>query len=172
MVRPRRMLRVVVLPEPLGPSRPKIRPRGTSIDSPSTATIEPYLLVRPWVRITESLIRQALSAPAQQEVQYSLQGVAALPYTLQPSLAATNTRAGRGMPPRHLLVSELPLFHRALSDGCAFCWRRIEHKPLVAVLCNLVAPFAICTHAAGVGHEDSGLARYVCAEVPRVGLHI
>ena len=76
-VRPSRMLRVVVLPEPLGPRRPKMRPRGTSMDRLSTAMIGPYRLVRPWVRITELFIGGALSASAQQEVQNFLQGVAA-----------------------------------------------------------------------------------------------
>ena len=46
----------VVLPEPLGPSSPKIRPRGTFSDSPSTASTRPYLLVSPSVCITESSI--------------------------------------------------------------------------------------------------------------------
>src|SRR5438874_1424124 len=41
-VSPSRISTVVVLPAPLGPSRPKHSPRGTSRSRPSTATSSPY----------------------------------------------------------------------------------------------------------------------------------
>src|SRR5665647_1710370 len=37
---------VVVLPAPLGPTRPYIDPAGTSSESPSTARLSPYVLTR------------------------------------------------------------------------------------------------------------------------------
>src|SRR5262249_10946614 len=43
--RPTRILIVVVLPAPLGPTRPKISPRSTLIVSRSSATCLPYFLV-------------------------------------------------------------------------------------------------------------------------------
>ena len=42
---------VVVLPEPLGPRKPKIEPRGTCRSIESTALCEPKLLVKPTVLI-------------------------------------------------------------------------------------------------------------------------
>src|SRR5579871_889155 len=45
--RPVAMRSVVVLPAPLGPTRPKNEPRGTSSDSPATATFAPNRLARP-----------------------------------------------------------------------------------------------------------------------------
>ena len=50
------MLIRVVLPDPLGPSNPKMRPLGTLSDSPSTASTRPYRLVNSSVWITASLI--------------------------------------------------------------------------------------------------------------------
>src|SRR5215203_2449579 len=41
------MLKMVVLPAPLGPMRPAIDPRGTNISTLSTATRPPKRLVRP-----------------------------------------------------------------------------------------------------------------------------
>src|SRR5579884_3933877 len=43
---------VVVLPAPLGPSRPKISPAATSKDTSSTATIDPYILRSPRTSMT------------------------------------------------------------------------------------------------------------------------
>ncbi len=39
--KPSMHLKVVVLPEPLGPSSPQIEPAGTSSETPSTAANEP-----------------------------------------------------------------------------------------------------------------------------------
>ena len=44
---PRTMRKVVVLPAPLGPKRPKQLPRGISRSSPETASRSPYTLRRP-----------------------------------------------------------------------------------------------------------------------------
>src|SRR5690606_28007088 len=41
---------VVVLPDPLGPSRPKISPRRTSNETSATATLSPYRFCRPYTR--------------------------------------------------------------------------------------------------------------------------
>ena len=42
---------MVVLPEPFGPTKPQIVPRGTSKLAPFTATKSPYRLVRPETEI-------------------------------------------------------------------------------------------------------------------------
>src|SRR6188508_1991606 len=49
---PSRISTVVVLPAPLGPSRPKISPLATSKSMPSTAWTSPYRFVRPRTRMT------------------------------------------------------------------------------------------------------------------------
>src|SRR5262249_22076319 len=51
---PTRILMVVVLPAPLGPTKPRISPRPTDIVSPSRATTLPYLFVRSLVSTTAS----------------------------------------------------------------------------------------------------------------------
>src|SRR5438046_2129367 len=51
--RPTRILMVVVLPAPFGPTRPRIWPRSTVIVSRSRATSLPYLLVRSRVWTTD-----------------------------------------------------------------------------------------------------------------------
>jgi len=43
---PERILRVVLLPAPFGPSRPTISPRATVKEMPSTAVCPAYRLVR------------------------------------------------------------------------------------------------------------------------------
>ena len=51
---------VVVLPAPLGPSRPKISPRSTSNERWSTATTSPYRLTRFFISMiifADSLVR-------------------------------------------------------------------------------------------------------------------
>src|SRR5579875_3427128 len=45
--RPAIIATVVVLPAPLGPSRPTVSPAATENDTPSTATFGPYRLARP-----------------------------------------------------------------------------------------------------------------------------
>src|SRR5205809_1597350 len=52
--RPSRTSTVVVLPAPLGPSRPKIVPAWTSKLTPSTARVSPYALCSPATRMTGS----------------------------------------------------------------------------------------------------------------------
>jgi len=42
------MLKIVLLPEPLGPIRPTISPFSTPNDTPLTAVKPPKRLVRPW----------------------------------------------------------------------------------------------------------------------------
>src|ERR671917_88505 len=46
---PAMMLKMVVLPAPLGPMRPAIAPRGTNMSTLSTATRPPNRLVRPLI---------------------------------------------------------------------------------------------------------------------------
>ena len=47
---------VVVLPAPLGPSRPSTEPSGTTKDTPSTATVSPKCLTRPSASIAEERV--------------------------------------------------------------------------------------------------------------------
>src|ERR671934_202542 len=51
---PTRILMVVVFPAPLGPINPRIWPRSTSRDRPSSATNAPYFFVSPFVTTTGS----------------------------------------------------------------------------------------------------------------------
>ena len=51
---PARMRMVVVLPAPFGPRKPKISPRRTWSEMPSTAVKSPYFFVRSWIAIMES----------------------------------------------------------------------------------------------------------------------
>ena len=53
---------VVVLPAPLGPSRPKNFPGGAVKLTPSTATSSPYFFWRPSTSITggDSVLRKAV----------------------------------------------------------------------------------------------------------------
>ena len=53
-IRPISMRMVVVLPEPLGPRKPKTLPRGTRRSIPSTARVPRYRLASPRVSITVS----------------------------------------------------------------------------------------------------------------------
>ena len=73
--------------------------------------IGPYRLVRPWVRITELFIGGALSAPAEQEVQNFLQGVATTFDFLESASGAASAGTGSGVSAPELLISELALFH-------------------------------------------------------------
>src|SRR5688500_14266555 len=47
-MRPSMASSAVVLPAPLGPMRPRMRPSSTRRSMPSTATLLPYALRRPW----------------------------------------------------------------------------------------------------------------------------
>src|SRR5262249_19244887 len=49
---PTRILMVVVFPAPLGPMNPRIWPRSTARDRPSSATNPPYFFVSPFVTTT------------------------------------------------------------------------------------------------------------------------
>src|SRR5262249_19681776 len=54
---PRTMLMVVVLPAPLGPSRPTISRAPTANETPSTATVAPYCLRKPRTESTSAIGR-------------------------------------------------------------------------------------------------------------------
>ena len=54
----------VVLPAPLGPSRPQTVPVGTSRSSPSNATVEPYRLTKPDAEIAKSGTLYAITSTA------------------------------------------------------------------------------------------------------------
>src|SRR5262249_39222286 len=60
--RPRIKRMVVLLPAPCGPKKPVTRPEATSNESPSTATVDPYRLVRPRTSITW-VLQSAESGP-------------------------------------------------------------------------------------------------------------
>ncbi len=57
------MLTVVVLPEPLGPISPRISPRATASERPSTATTPPNRLTMPRVSSTGSAAARPGGAP-------------------------------------------------------------------------------------------------------------
>src|SRR4051795_13384801 len=61
---PSRISTVVVLPAPLGPSRPKTSPGITSKSMPSTARTSPYCLTRPRTRTTGSVETWVVDMPA------------------------------------------------------------------------------------------------------------
>src|SRR5512135_2727403 len=62
---PSRISTVVVLPAPLGPSRPKHSPARTSRSRPATATTSLYRLTRPRQAMAGECIRQRKGADAE-----------------------------------------------------------------------------------------------------------
>ena len=59
---PSRHSTVVVFPAPLRPSSPKISPRWTSKDTPSTATVLPYRFDNPATLITVSAVPRTVGS--------------------------------------------------------------------------------------------------------------
>src|SRR3989442_4737491 len=106
--------KVVVLPQPLGPSSVKISPRSTSSDAPSRARTAPKTLVTPSRRRTITAPRSALPELSRRQSRAFHERLELRPRDLR----MADTRSETAVRPRdHVLAPDEPrVLHEALGD--------------------------------------------------------
>src|SRR2546425_9462708 len=106
--------KVVVLPQPLGPSSVKISPRSTSSDAPSRARTAPKTLVTPSRRRTITAPRSALPELSRRQSRAFHERLELRPRDLRMADARSETAV---RPRDHVLAPDEPrVLHEALGD--------------------------------------------------------
>src|SRR3989475_7827009 len=185
--------KVVVLPQPLGPSSVKSSPRSTSSDAPSRARTAPKTLVTPSRRRTITAPRSALPELSRRQSRAFHERLELRPRDLR----MADTRSETAVRPRdHVLAPDEPhVLHEALGDelgvldevaGVAddagnedLAGGELDvfpHPPLVIVArVRRLDGIALRAHGEGQVHElaqgEDVLVRAVIAAPAHVGAH-